>query len=257
MNKKVLTLCAGFLLASNVTTFGEVFRLTTADAGYQAVGGTFSNEGVISRDESSAVGNMAFPTVSPFAVKTGNGAKPITELKHVNGNIAEDQYFQFVVGDSGSEGKEVLTMVWVKDNNGGQGHYELQVENVAMANIPSNRIILDRTLWKVTAKKETLGAGNTLYYTLQNKATDAILQISIADATDIGNGAKEVELNIVAGQTQWRWAEGEKAVAGMPSKFDPTGAPKVLQNQFSAQFSNGTTLYLVKNMLEELLLQVQ
>ena len=246
MNKKVLTLCAGFLLASNVTTFGEVFRLTTADAGYQAVGGTFSNEGVISRDESSAVGNMAFPTVSPFAVKTGNGAKPITELKHVNGNIAEDQYFQFVVGDSGSEGKEVLTMVWVKDNNGGQGHYELQVENVAMANIPSNRIILDRTLWKVTAKKETLGAGNTLYYTLQNKATDAILQISIADATDIGNGAKEVELNIVAGQTQWRWAEGEKAVAGMPSKFDPTGAPKVLQNQFSAQFSNGTTLYLVK-----------
>ena len=252
MNKKVLTLCAGLLLAGNSVAFGEVFRVTSADAGYQAVGGTFSYEGVISRDQSSAVGRMEFPTVSPFAIKTDNGAKPITELKHVNGNVAEDQYFQFVVGAadpaaSTASGKEVLTMVWVKDNDGGQGHYELQVENVENANIPSNRIILDRTLWKVTANK--LSGTNTLVYQLQNKATDAILQISIEGASDISgvNGAKEVTLEIVAGQTQWRWAEGEKAAAGTSSAIQAN--TPVLQNQFSAQFSNGTTLYLAKKFV--------
>ena len=256
MNKKVLTLCAGFLLAGNAVAFATVFGGSTSGAvapttGYTIQNATFTTEGVISADESDAVDEMRFPTVSPFPVNTTYGAKPIAELKHVNGDIAEDQYFQFVVsGDpqgNGHEGKEVLTMVWVNDTKN-QGHYELQVENVLNANILSNRIILDRTLWKVTAKKETAGAGNTLYYTLQNKATDAILQLSISDATPIagiGGDAKEVELKIVAGQTQWRWAEGEKAATGVNSRND-SSVDAILKNQFSAQFSNGTTLYLVK-----------
>ena len=256
MNKKVLTLCAGFLLAGNAVAFAGGFVTDPVkDAGYSIQGGTFSYQGVISPDESAAVNNPLFPTVSPFPVTTTYGAKPITELKHVNGDIAEDEYFQFVVsGDQtavgGQGGKEVLTMVWVNDNTA-QGHYELQVESVSNANIPSNRIILDRTLWKVTAKKETAGAGNTLYYTLQNKATDAILQVSISDAKDITNAsgveAKEVELKIVAGQTQWRWAKGEKAAAGMSSRNDPSEI--VLRDQFSAQFSNGMTLYLAKKVV--------
>ena len=254
MNKKVLTLCAGFLLAGSSVAWGGVFNATTDDtnAGYAIQGGTFSHAGVISVDESSAVSNLMFPTVSPFPVTTKYGAKPITELKYVNGDVAEDEYFQFVVSDSGSEGKEVLTMVWVNDNTA-QGHYELQVESVSNANIPSNRILLDRTLWKVTAKKETAGAGNTLYYTLQNKATDAILQVSISDAKTIvgaGGDAKEVELKIVAGQTQWRWAEGEKAATGVNSAVDNT-VTAILRDQFSAQFSNGTTLYLAKKVLTD------
>ena len=253
MNKKVLTLCAGFLLAGNAVAFAGNFTLDPVkDAGYKIQGGTFSHEAIISVDESSAVDNLMFPTVSPFPVTTKYGAKPITELKYVNGDVAEDQYFQFVVSDSGSEGKEVLTMVWVNDNTA-QGHYELQVESVSNANIPSNRIILDRTLWKVTAKKETAGAGNTLYYTLQNKATDAILQVSISDAKTIvgaGGDAKEVELKIVAGQTQWRWAEGEKAATGVNSAVDNT-VTAILRDQFSAQFSNGTTLYLAKKVLTD------
>ncbi|OUO51945.1 hypothetical protein B5F77_09415 [Parabacteroides sp. An277] len=253
MNKKVLTLCAGFLLAGNAVAFATVFGGSTSGAvapttGYTIQNATFTTEGVISADESDAVDNLRFPTVSPFPVNTTYGAKPIAELKHVNGDIAEDQYFQFVVsGDpqgNGHEGKEVLTMVWVNDTNN-QGHYELQVENVLNANIRSNRILLDRTLWKVTAKKETSGAGNTLYYTLQNKATDAILQLSISSAKDVaitGVDAKEVELKIVAGQTQWRWAEGERAATTSRNDL----GKEVLKNQFSAQFSNGTTLFLVK-----------
>ena len=247
MNKKVLTLCAGLLLAGSATAWGEQYRLTTAEttAGYDLQNGTFSIEGVISVDKSSAVSNPLFPAVSPFPVTTEYGAKPITELNYVNGDVAEDEYFQFVVSDAASEGKEVLTMVWVNDRDN-QGHYELQIENVSNANGPRNKILLDRTLWKVTAKKETAGAGNTLYYTLQNKATDAILQVSIANAEETGySEAKEVELKIVAGQTQWRWAEGEKASAYVGSRIDGA-VSSILKDQFSAQFSNGTTLYLAK-----------
>ena len=245
MNKKVLTLCAGFLLAGSSVAFAESFTLKAGDTGYAIQGGQFSFEGVINVDESSAVSNPLFPAVSPFAVTTANGAKPIVELENVNGT-ADSRYFQFVVGSPSASGKEVLTMVWVKDGSN-QGHYELQVESVSNANILSNRIILDRTLWKVTAKKETTGAGNTLYYTLQNKATDAILQVSTSNAKSIAGipDAKEVELKIVAGQTQWRWAEGEKAASGVGSRVDNT-VTSILKDQFSAQFSNGTTLYLAK-----------
>ena len=240
MNKKVLTLCAGLLLAGNAATFATVF--STPTTGYQIKQVTFSQAGVIKVDESSAVGKMEFPTVSPFAITTANGAKAISELESVNGD-ADSRYFQFVVSDATSAGKEVLTMVWVKESNN-QGHYELQVENVENANIKNNRILLDRTLWKVTATK--LNGTNTLVYQLQNKATDAILQLAISNAQDMGNGVSEVPLTIVAGQTDWRWAKGQKADATSTSANG--GGEVVLKDQITAQFDNGTTLYLVKKV---------
>ena len=246
MNKKVLTLCAGLLLAGSATAWGQQVLdassnyASPSNSKYQmwAITNTF-NQFVI--DNSSIVTKGEFPNVSPFSVATTHGAKPITELKKVDTDQAEDIYFQFVVSGSttvGQGGTEVLTMVWVdKDANGNpiSGHYELQVENVVNANFPENPIKLDRTLWKVTAYKDA--AGTTLYYELQNKATDAILQLG---TTPVGtanpNGFSEVALDIVAGQTDWRWAQGEKS----------TSATMPLNSSLTAQFSNGTTLYLAK-----------
>ena len=255
MNKKVLTLCAGFLLAGNAVAFAQkefkTSTLTSASNGYAIQKAFFEQDDEIYVDESDAVGNPLFPAVSPFAINTTNGAKPITELTKVNGedgNTPEDKYFQFVVSDPDKSdqiegGREVLTMVWVNDNGAGnQGHYELQVEDVNNANIPDNRIILDRTLWKVTVKKETSGAGTTLYYTLQNKATDAIMQMSYSGEKPAAGEAIELPTKtIVAGQTQWRWAEGENATVESANDDD---VEAVLQGVFSAQFDNGTTLVL-------------
>ena len=253
MNKKVLTLCAGFLLAGNAVAFAQkefkTSTLTSASNGYAIQKAFFEQDDEIYVDESDAVGNPLFPAVSPFAINTTNGAKPITELTKVNGedgNTPEDKYFQFVVSglaEEGKEGREVLTMVWVNDNGAGnQGHYELQVEDVNNANIPDNRIILDRTLWKVTVKKETSGAGTTLYYTLQNKATDAIMQMSYSGEKPAAGKAIALDSKtIVAGQTQWRWAEGENATV---ESANDNNVEAVLQGVFSAQFDNGTTLVL-------------
>ena len=252
MNKKVLTLCAGLVLAGSMNVWAESFELDPADTNYAIKEtGTFNIEDVIQRDDNSAVKEMMFPAVSPWALSIANGALPIAELDNVNGT-PDSRFFQFAVSEEKGKGggKELLTMVFVADANGGQGHYEIQIENVDNANIPSNRIILDRTLWKVTAEKDA--AGTTLYYTLQNKATDAILQLSTSKVVREGkatvNGeevdVKEVALEVVAGQTDWRWAKGEKAAASEKSAFE-TDEP-VLKDQLTAQYSNGTTLYLVK-----------
>ena len=253
MNKKVLTLCAGLVLAGSANVWAEKIGTDVAvTTGYQLQYGLFSAYGAVSVDDNSAVDDSNFPTVSPFQIIKANGAKPIYELENVNGK-ADSRYFQFVVSDAENEastakkGTEVLTMVFVKNGDNAQGHYELQVENVNNANIKSNRIILDRTLWKVTAEKDP--AGTTLYYTLQNKATDAILQLSTSNVIDTymdGNDKiQEVNLNIVAGQTDWRWAKGEKAAASSTSDNDATN-PVVLKDQLTAQYSNGTTMYLVR-----------
>ena len=235
-----------------MNVWAESFELDPADTNYAIKEtGTFGIENVIQRDDNSAVKEMMFPAVSPWALSIANGALPIAELDNVNGT-PDSRFFQFAVSEEKGNGggKELLTMVFVADANGGQGHYEIQIENVDNANIPSNRIILDRTLWKVTAEKDA--AGTTLYYTLQNKATDAILQLSTSKVVREGkamvNGeevdVKEVALEVVAGQTDWRWAKGEKAAASEKSAFE-TDEP-VLKDQLTAQYSNGTTLYLVK-----------
>ena len=262
MNKKVLTLCAGLLLAGSATAWGQVWIDASGTSNVPAgnnysivandVNATFN---AFVQDNSSMTGKAGFPNVSPFAISKANGAKPIVELNHVNDEQADTRYFQFVVGNNTSnKGKEVLTMVWVNEEGtyGGAtssvaGHYELQVENVTYANASANPIKLDRTLWKVTAKKDA--AGTVLYYELQNKATDAILQLSQNPAANAitavngGNEFKEVSLNIVAGQTDWRWSDGE--TAALTSNVDAT-AGVVLQNTLRAQYSNGTTLHLVK-----------
>ena len=260
MNKKVLTLCAGLLLAGNATAWGQVWidasaaNKTWTGSSYiikaTDVDDTFN---AFVTDNSSMTSKAGFPNVSPFAINTTNGAKPIASLNHVNDDQADTRYFQFVVGSvdpkKPASGKEVLTMVWVDQDEDGPvaGHYELQVENVTYANISANPIKLDRTLWKVTAKKDA--AGTVLYYELQNKATDAILQLSqnpAADAIVATNGSnefKEVSLKIVAGQTDWRWSDGE--TAAKTSTVDAS-AGVVLQNTLRAQYSNGTTLHLVK-----------
>ena len=258
MNKKVLTLCAGLVLAGSVNVWAEAFDDNThaRPDGYKIQKVLFTQDGVINKDDNGAVGNNNYPTVSPYAITKANGAKPISKLDNVNGT-ADSRYFQFVVSDDktsnkNDRGKEVLTMVFVKDANGGQGHYEIQIENVENANIKKNRIILDRTLWKVTAEKDA--AGTTLYYTLQNKATDAILQLSTSKATSLGKStttgftnveASEIALEVVAGQIDWRWAKGEEAAASETSNNDAT-SPVVLKDQLTAQYNNGTTLHLVK-----------
>ena len=266
MNKKVLTLCAGLLLAGNATAWGQVWIDASAgNTGNVSAGGNY----VISKadvnktfnafvtDNSSMTSKAGFPNVSPFAISVANGAKPIQKLDNVNNDQPDSRYFQFVVGDTEGDnlGKEVLTMVWVDKGTDAYGntidvpgHYELQVENVTYANASANPIKLDRTLWKVTAKKDA--AGTVLYYELQNKATDAILQLSqnpAADAivaTNAGNEFKEVSLKIVAGQTDWRWSDGE--TAALKSNVDAASNKVVLQNTLRAQYSNGTTLHLVK-----------
>ena len=188
-------------------------------------------------DGSSMKGKSAFPNVSPFAIQKANGAKPIQALEYAGTKKAEDKYFQFVVSESGNDaGKHVLTMVFVN------GQYQVQIENVANANFSDNQIKLDRTLWKVTAHKDA--AGTTLYYELQNKATDAILQLSTTPVSTAAStkGFQEVALNVVAGQTDWRWAKGD--VATVTSTVDAS-AGAVLVDALTAQFSNGTTLHLM------------
>ena len=271
MNKKVLTLCAGLLLAGSATAWGQVWidasatdvTSVAASGNYKiaatAVNTTFN---AFVQDNSTMTGKAGFPNVSPFAINLDNGAKPIDKLNHVNDDQADTRYFQFVVGGNGenTSGKEVLTMVWV-DQKGTvanpsttAGHYELQVENVTYANFADNPIKLDRTLWKVTAKKDA--AGTVLYYELQNKGTDAILQLSqnpitgtnAVTATNADGTFQEVSLNIVAGQTDWRWSDGEEAAlkTGISSAKNNSEEPLVLQNTLRAQYSNGTTLHLVK-----------
>ena len=238
MNKKVLTLCAGLLLAGGVNAWGQInvstSVKTSANGLYEIpVAGT-STYNYFLVDGSSMTGKSAFPNVSPFAIKKVNGAKPIQTLKNAGTQKAEDKYFQFVVSETA--GTHVLTMVFV------DGKYQLQVENVVNANFPDNQIKLDRTLWKVTAHKDA--AGTTLYYELQNKATDAILQLSTTPKTAANSkGFAEVSLEIVAGQTDWRWAKGESA--SVTSTVDAS-VGNVLVDQLSAQFSNGTTLYLAQ-----------
>ena len=262
MNKKVLTLCAGLLLAGSATAWGQVWidaSATDVTLGNYKIAANDVNTtfNAFVQDNSSMTGKAGFPNVSPFAISVENGAKPIQKLDNVNNDQPDSRYFQFVVGGEDPNGKEVLTMVWVdkaEDASGNvinvPGHYELQVENVTYANISANPIKLDRTLWKVTAKKDA--AGTVLYYELQNKATDAILQLSqnpitgtgAVTATNTDGEFKEVSLNIVTGQTDWRWSDGEEAA--LKSKVDVASDEVVLQNTLRAQYSNGTTLHLVK-----------
>ena len=242
MNKKVLTLCAGLLLAGGANAWGQIdvsagsypSRINTSFKIPQVTTSTFN---YFFEDESSMTSKSAFPNVSPFAIKKANGAEPIRALENAGTQKAEDKYFQFVVSES--TGTHVLTMVFV------DGKYQLQVENVANANFPDNPIKLDRTLWKVTAHKDA--AGTTLYYELQNKATDAILQLATDPKEVDPSNADfyEADIKIVAGQTDWRWAKGE--AASVTSTVDPT-AGKVLVDELSAQFSNGKTLYLAKKV---------
>lgn len=271
MNKKFSTLMAAAMLATGVNGWAQVVidgGLTLpADNSFevQAVPSTGFNRFI--QDNASSCGNDAFPAVSPFKLATAYGAKPIKSLSRVDG-VADTRYFQFVVGGASASGTEVLTMVWVNSegtlqNGGGydpsvyhgalqtgeKGYYKIQIENVENANIPTNRITLDRTLWKVTANKDA--AGTVLYYTLQNKATDAILQLSIENtigaypATSVSPAFTEVDLKVVNGQTNWRWADGKDA--SLASNVESgSNAPVVLQNQLRAQYNNGTTLILVK-----------
>ena len=253
MNKKVLTLCAGLLLAGSATAWGQIIEKGNNSTNnlYTVQGSNFGiGANQFLTDNSGIKGRAVFPNVSPFAVKTDNGAIAISELEHVDG-IADTRYFQFVVGKTfngqaatNGDGTEVLTMVFVEDGNN-QGHYEVQIENVENANFSDNQIKLDRTLWKVTAEKDP--AGTVLYYELQNKATDAILQLSATDVKAENTlGQQEIGLKMVAGQTDWRWADGQKA--SETSVIDPN--VEVLQNQLRAQINDETTIYLAKKVYD-------
>ena len=269
MNRKFSTLMAIAMLATGANGWAQVVidkDVTTGGSAHDlyTVQSTAFTRFVL--DQSSAVGDKKFPTVSPFKICTEYGAKPINQLNKVNGE-SDGRYFQFVVGTANSS--EVLTMNWVsskgyyktgedkvyKDaafttegSNPVAGHYEVQVENVENANIPANRITLDRTLWKVKANKDA--AGTVLYYELQNKATNAILQLSTENvertfaATSSLPAASEVSLQVVNGQTNWRWADGQ--TASLASKVEATTAGVVLQNTLRASFSNNMTIHLVK-----------
>ena len=274
MNKKFSTLMAMALMASSVNGWAQQVydgsTLVTANSGYawQTSGGTLSFN-VFESDDSYSVGQSeSFPAVSPFAISTMYGAKPISALDYVNptmdGTRSDKRYFQFVVGrvlgdtESKGDGMEVLTMVW-KDAGGptstdptNNGHFELNIENVKNANVGKNRITLDRTLWAVTARKDA--AGTVLYYEFQNKATQAILQLSATDVvpgssfTVDGVPVEEVDLKIVQGQTNWRWSDGQIASQSSNLNNPVTGAEigKVLQGQMRAQYNNGTTIYLAQ-----------
>ena len=244
MNKKVLTLCAGLVLAGSANVWAQnPYNASsgainsTSDGGLYSIAQVTTTFNQFYQDGSSMRTQSAFPNVSPFALSKANGGNAISTLEYAGQNKAEDKYFQFVVSET--PGTHVLTMVFVN------GQYQVQIENVANANFSDNPIKLDRTLWKVTAYKDA--AGTTLYYELQNKATDAILQLSTTPISNVnGDGFYEVGLNIVAGQTDWRWAKGENA--SITSVVDGT-AGNVLVDELSAQFSNGTTLYLAKKKL--------
>ena len=256
MNKKVLTLCAGLLLAGNVVAFAQTYRANDQIGKYtvqKTNAGVGANE--FKTDNSSMTSNVLFPNVSPFAVVSASGAKAIEELEHVDG-VADSRYFQFVVGKTyhntneiNGDGKEILTMIFVKDANDPQGHYEVQIENVDNANVnkagENKSIKLDRTLWKVTARKDA--AGTVLYYELQNKATDAILQLGITNVvgTANANGEEEIGLEMLSGQTDWRWSDGQKASSSNISDIN-TETAKVLKGGLRAQIDNQTTIYLAK-----------
>lgn len=253
MNKKFSTLIAATMLATGVNGWAQV----TIDATNTAGNGRYTvQSNVFDRfvwDEATSRANDAFPAVSPFDIAKAYGAKPITVLNRVDGQ-ADGRYFQFA-----TSANEVLTMVWVASEGqmnatgdgftrkvslgDGNGHYEVQIENLNNANVPSNRITLDRTLWKVTANKDA--AGTVLYYTLQNKATEAILQLSIDNTVGLGDkvGSAEISLKIVNGQTNWRWSDGQSAT--QPSVIDGS-VPAVLQERLRAQYNNGSTIYLAK-----------
>ena len=255
MNKKVLTLCAGLVLAGSANVWAQSYltsssSLTTGYALQTATTGV-ANKFIV--DDASSKGLSIYPNVSPFALDIQYGAKPISALQYVDGQ-SDGRYFQFVVNTvtSGTaespkvdvaDGTEVLTMVWVENTNG-VGHFELQVENVNNANIPENQIKLDRTLWKVSAHKDA--AGTTLYYELQNKATQAILQLGInnTEGDALADGTQEVKLEITSGQTNWRWAKAQ--VGTIPSKIAGGHGEVALQDQMSAQYDNNMTIYLAK-----------
>ena len=284
MNKKVLTLCAGLLLAGSATAWGQVVIIggtTTASNGaYTYQKSTYGLFDTFVREDASMRDKANYPKVSPFAIQTKYGAKPISELQHVDGQ-SDGRYFQFVVGTSyntngnkltdnsgNGSGTEILTMVWVDtkgelQNNGSvvdgtvnggtpvDGHYEIQIENVNNANVSTNPIRLDRTLWKVTANRVG-GTGTTLYYELQNKASKMLLQLS-AGAQDIidedGDGNAEVKLNISNGETKWRWAQGE--IAALESNIENETDNKVLQATLSAQPDNQTTIHLARKVVKK------
>ncbi len=256
MNKKVLTLCAGLLLAGSATAWGQVvINAGDVTGAYTVQGDGYGKFSQFVREDASMRTDMKFPTVSPFAIKTAYGAKPISELQHVDG-VSDGRYFQFVIGDlptvsglTNPKGTEILTMVWVDKtgtvttNTDVPGHYEIQIENVNNANVPTNRIALDRTLWKVTAHKDA--AGTTLYYELQNKGSQMLLQLGIDNLVSDVKGdydAQEVKLEIVSGQTNWRWAAAEKSAVN--SDIETT--LKVLKNQMSAQYDNNMTVHLAR-----------
>ena len=279
MNKKVLTLCAGLLLAGSATAWGQVIipaGITSGNGAYTVQKDGYGKFSQFVRDDASSRTDSRFPAVSPFAIKTAYGAKPISELQHTDGT-SDGRYFQFVVGEvlAGSNGDykpetnavagtEILTMVWVDQygqlTNGdawvagvdhgslGGGHYEIQIENVNNANVPNNRIALDRTLWKVTAHKDA--AGTTLYYELQNKGSQMLLQLGIDNLVDGTKGeedAQEVKLEIVSGQTNWRWAAA--AESRVKSNIETT--LDVLQNPMSAQYDNNMTLHLARKKVDD------
>lgn len=270
MNRKFSTLMAIAMLATGANGWAQVkinAGITTGGSSHdlytvQQVASSFNQ---FIQDQSSARTNEKFPAVSPFKICTEYGAKPISKLNKVNGE-SDGRYFQFVVGTANSP--EVLTMNWVSSEgyyqtatdkifkdagftvegtNAKAGHYEIQIENVENANIPANRITLDRTLWKVKAHKDA--AGTVLYYELQNKATNAILQLSTENvvrsfaAAGANPAASEVSLAVVNGQTNWRWADGQ--TASTASVVEPA-AGAVLQNTLRASFSNNMTIHLVK-----------
>ena len=275
MNKKVLTLCAGLLLAGSATAWGQVVIKQNTEAGnsaYAVQKSTYVGLTQYIQENASSRSNSNYPNVSPFAIQTEYGAKPIDKLQYVDGQ-SDGRYFQFVVGKvkgdkeiSGrASGTEVLTMVWVNQtdvlsnnqNNSGEatypGHYEIQLENVNNANVPNNPIRLDRTLWKVTAAR-TGGTGTTLYYELQNKASQMVLQLS-ADKKNIiqESGDKkvsEIKLEITNGQTKWRWAEGQ--VASERTNIQNEGRTTyVLQDLLSAQPDDQRTIYLARKVASD------
>ena len=247
MNKKVLTLCAGLVLASSVNVWAADFGTTARGTGYfvstetstetpalyQAIAG--ANFDAWKYDKSSW-NRTDFPKVSPYAVNVTNGGKPITELENTQGET-DSRYFQLVVGTNGTGGQEVLTMVWTGSA------YELQVENVTNANFSNNPIQLDRTLWEVRATKDPVST--VVYYQLINKASNMALQLSTTNVKTIttatvGKTYKEVGLEIVNGQTNWRWADG-----GVSSDAN------ALRNMIRAAFSDTETVYLVQKTIDK------
>ncbi|OUO52207.1 hypothetical protein B5F77_08835 [Parabacteroides sp. An277] len=238
MNKKVLTLCAGLVLAGSVNTWAktDVNANVTANGGYaiQSTSGSFNK---FLADKSSwnqtTASDYDYPKVSPFSIERSNGAKPIYKLDNTDGQT-DSRYFQLVVGENGNGGSEVLTMVWTGTE------YKLQVENVQNANIPGYEIQLDRTLWEVRAKKDPVST--VIYYQLINKASNMALQLSTnavanSEFTTLGGETyKEANLTIVSGQTNWRWSDGAEAI----NETTP------LSNMLRAAFSDTETVYLVK-----------